>query len=356
MKRSLLAVSLVALCLAPQAPAPACCPAPPFGVPAVNADQTVIIIWDAATKTEHFIRKASFKSDADDFGFLIPSPSQPELNESGNEAFPFLEKLTEPRIHYLPRLTCPFACASAPVGLCASPEVRVLEEKMVAGFHASVLEASSGDALVDWLKVHGYAFSPEVKAWAQPYIDAGWKITALKVAKTQDGKIDRTVSASSLRMSFKSDRPLFPYREPDSTNSAKILGAQDRLLRIFFLAETKYAGELTKDVPWTGKIVWANKLQQADWKRTLELLHLPLNTGPAECWLTEFEDHWPYRVMPADVYFSPAHDQKTVNRPDQWVRAKTYWPTDAMVYAIAAVVFVPSLVRVVRRKTVRTRQ
>jgi hypothetical protein len=68
-------------------PAPACCPAPPSGKAVVNADQTVLIIWDAATKTEHFIRQASFKSEADDFGFLVPSPTQPELDESGNEAF-----------------------------------------------------------------------------------------------------------------------------------------------------------------------------------------------------------------------------------------------------------------------------
>ena len=69
-------------------PAPACCPAPPSGRPVVNADKTVILIWDAATKTQHFIRQASFKSEADDFGFLVPTPTQPELNESGNAAFP----------------------------------------------------------------------------------------------------------------------------------------------------------------------------------------------------------------------------------------------------------------------------
>jgi hypothetical protein len=51
---------------------PACCPVPPSGKPVVNADQTVIMIWDAATKTQHFIRQASFKSAADDFGFLVP--------------------------------------------------------------------------------------------------------------------------------------------------------------------------------------------------------------------------------------------------------------------------------------------
>jgi hypothetical protein len=83
--------------------APACCPVPPAGKPVVNADQTVIIIWDAATKTEHFIRRASFQSEANDFGFLVPTPSRPELQESGNEALPFLQKLTEPETQKLPR-------------------------------------------------------------------------------------------------------------------------------------------------------------------------------------------------------------------------------------------------------------
>ena len=58
-------------------PTSACCPAPPSGKPVVNADQTVLMIWDGATKTQHFIRQASFKSEADDFGFLVPTPTQP---------------------------------------------------------------------------------------------------------------------------------------------------------------------------------------------------------------------------------------------------------------------------------------
>ncbi|HTU21342.1 MAG TPA: hypothetical protein VMG10_25030, partial [Gemmataceae bacterium] len=63
---SLTAVVVAALLEA--SPTPACCPAPPSGKPVVNADQTVILIWDPVTKMEHFIRKASFKSAADDFG------------------------------------------------------------------------------------------------------------------------------------------------------------------------------------------------------------------------------------------------------------------------------------------------
>jgi hypothetical protein len=77
-------------------PGRSCCPVFRIGQPVVNADQTVILIRDPATKTEHFIRQASFKSEADDFGFLIPSPSRPELEESANGAFDYFRKLTEP--------------------------------------------------------------------------------------------------------------------------------------------------------------------------------------------------------------------------------------------------------------------
>jgi hypothetical protein len=319
-----------------------------LGKPVVNADQTVIILWDAATKTEHFIRRASFKSDADDFGFLVPTPAQPVLSESGDAAFPLLQKLTEPEKQKVRRpsggMGCGCAASKAP-GLAAPQAVRVLEEKVVAGFKAVVLEASSANALVNWLKDNGYAFSPAVEAWAKPYIESGWKITALKVAKSEDDKDKKSVAASALRMSFKTDRPLFPYREPDPKGSAEALDAKRRLLRIYFLAEARYQGELTKETPWTGRVAWAGKLSAEERKRTLELLRLPETTGPAEWWLTEFEDDWPYRVAPADVYFSRAADQGTVKRPPIVEYISSSWPTDVMVYALAAVVVVPPLLR-----------
>src|SRR5262249_26695477 len=146
---------------------------------------------------------------------------------------------------------------------CAVPpswSVQVLEEKRVAGFNAAVLEASSAEALTGWLKEHDYAYSPEIQAWAKPYVEAGWKITAFKVAKDKDAREKKSVSAAALRMSFKTERPLFPYREPDPSKDAAVLGAKHRLLRIYFIADARYSGELTKEAPWTGKVAWSNKL------------------------------------------------------------------------------------------------
>jgi hypothetical protein len=336
-------------------PTPACCPCPPpSGKPVVNADQTVILIWDAATKTQHFIRKASFKSEADDFGFLVPSPTTPELNESGNEAFPVLQKLTEPERQKLrrPSGTIGCGCASSPhpaAGLAKQEEVRVLQEKLVAGFHAVVLEADSAEVLVRWLKENGYAFSPEVQAWAKPYVDAKWKITALKVAKSADARDTQKVTASALRITFKTDRPLFPYREPNPEKAAVALGARHRLLRIYFIADAKYQGAMDGDPGWTGRIAWAGKVKAEDRARTLALLNLPANTGPAEWWLTEFEDDWPYRSAPADVYFSRSRDQDAVQRPPIIEYVSSSWPEDGMVYVLAVTLVAPPLLRRLRR-------
>jgi hypothetical protein len=228
--------------------------------------------------------------------------------------------------------------------------VRVLEQKLVAGFHAAVLEADTADVLNDWLTKNGYIFSPEVKAWAKPYVDGGWKFTALKIAKGPDGKQNRSVAAAALRLSFQTDRPLFPYREPDTTAAAAALGARDRLLRIYFIGDGRFKGELTKDMPWTGKVAWCNKLAADDRRKVIEQLKLPETTGPAEWWMTEFEDRWPYKVAPADVYFSRDDNQDTVKRPPIIEYVQATWPTDVTVYALAVALFAPVFRRRMRRE------
>ena len=150
------------------------------------------------------------------------------------------------------------------------------------------------------------------------------------------------MAAGALRLSFHSDRPLFPYREPDSKSAVETLGAKSRLLRIYFIADARYDGELTKDAPWTGHVAWTNKMAPDDRKRTLELLTLPETSGPTQWWLTEFEDLWPYRVAPADLYFTQSDNQNPVARLPVIEYASSWLPDDVTFYAIAAVVLVPT--------------
>ena len=273
----------------------------------VNADQSVIMIWDAARQEQHFIRQANFKTDAADVGFIVPSPSRPTLASAGKAAIPRLEEITAPRVRQGFSIGC---SASIPVNSLSFSSVRVIEEKRVAGYDATVLTAESGADLVAWLQAHDYSYSPDVAAWAQPYLGGGWHFTALKVAK--DGGAEE-IKAAALRISFRTERPLFPYREPASSAAAQRLGVKDRLLRIYFISEARYRADVAGK-SWSGMVVWSGDITQHR-SALLADLKMPAVTLPGNWWLTEFEDHWPYEQAAGDVYFSRDSSQKTKTRP-----------------------------------------
>jgi hypothetical protein len=309
-------LATVTLCAAGIQSTLACCALGRAGEPVVNADQTVLLIWDPRTKTEHLIRKASFKAEGDDFGFLVPTPSRPQLSESGNEVFPRLAEITRPRSKPSLGIGCSAASNAYP---SLQAGVTVIERKVVAGFDAAVLSASSASALTGWLKTNGYHYTPEVEAWAAPYVRDGWMLTALRVAKRSASKDAASVEAGALRITFQTDRPLFPYREPDSREAASKVGISSRLLRLYFISESRYAGTLDGTDSWSGKAVWSNALPAAEKETLLGLLKLPPSSGPAQWWLTEFEDRWPYGIAPGDLYFAPARTQAPVLR---WADAR----------------------------------
>ena len=333
--------------------ASACAPAPPLNKPVAIADEVAIIILDQAAKTEHFIRRASFHTEAHDFGFLVPTPAKPTLAEAGDDAFTELARITAPRVvtrsRPAPGLSCGCAMAPPPAGLAAP--VRVLEEKRVAGYDAVVLEADAPDALSRWLKEHGYEFSPALADWAAPYVKAGWKVTAFKVAK--ESPEAPAVATSAVRMTFQTDRPFFPYREPASQAPSQAtagLPSTSRMLRVFFLGEKKVEGVLGEGNPsWPGSVAWANQLSGEDREKLLQLLKLPKETPPASWWLTEFEDPSSPRPGTADVYFSTSADQAPKEREPHIEYVSRTMP-DFMCYALAGYMAFPYVVRRLRRK------
>src|ERR1019366_1800467 len=106
----------------------------PPGRPVVFGDQTNIIIWDTTHRTEHFIRNANFRSGADNFGFIAPTPGKPHLNEASNQAFYTLANLAP---------VSSFAAGGMRGGgfgeAARSASVQVIQEADVAGFHATTL-------------------------------------------------------------------------------------------------------------------------------------------------------------------------------------------------------------------------
>src|SRR4051794_29269888 len=95
---ALVAPALTLLVLSSGAPTRACAPVSSSGTHVAVATESALIIWDEKAKKQHFIRRAAFDTKVPYFGFLVPTPTQPELAEAPDEVFTRLEEWTRPEV------------------------------------------------------------------------------------------------------------------------------------------------------------------------------------------------------------------------------------------------------------------
>lgn len=314
-------LGVLALALArPQQEARSCAPAFARGKSVSIASESALIVWDEKTRTEHFIRRGTFDTAAADFGFLVPTPTEPDLGEASDAIFETLARWTAPRVE-VRRVTVPrggHATKMAfPGGMAPAPTVEVLGQQRVAGLDAVKLRVNSPDgakALTEWLKKHGYSTRPALEEWLKRYVADGWVITAFKIAQPDSTR--SRVSTQALRMSFKvpeGQQPYYPYREPEDMRT----GARPtpRLLRLYVLSNERVAGMLGNG-PWVSQTMWAKPLPGAKVKEELLApLKLELDRGEEwSPWLTQFDDGTSPRYGVEEVTFDRSADQTEVEQ------------------------------------------
>ena len=253
MRKSIVLILILAISGA--SPLFACAPAPHAGERVDVVEEAAVIVWDPATKTQHFIRRATFQGNARDFGFLVPTPAAPQLAAVDDDIFETLQdKTRRPTVERTRREIDWSYFTQEKEGatmVTAGAPVEVVQTAKVAGYEAVVLDASDAKALADWLRQHDYATTPELETWLEAYVRQRWMITAFKIDKAQSD----TARTEAVRMSFTTERPFFPYREPPSPNS-------NRVLRIFFLGPERVTGTIGTDF-WAGIPEWSATIDDA---------------------------------------------------------------------------------------------
>lgn len=206
--------------------------------------ETSIIIWDQEEKVEHFIRKAEFGGPAGHFGFIFPSPTQPfRIEVADEEVFGVLESL---KPH-------PFTMGCAGGDMAKSAEaggVEVLEQKRVGDYDVTVLKATDGDAMGDWLSKNGHRMRQAMVPWFDHYAKKDWVFTAFKYAGK--GKLE----TKAVAISFKAETPHYPYRMPDDTFE----GGHHRPLDLFVVSQTEMDGCHNDGSTWPGEKQWTSEL------------------------------------------------------------------------------------------------
>lgn len=181
-------------------------PSPDYWI--YETDQKAVIVHE--NNVETLIVSIRFEGDAKDFAWIIPTPSQPEVDKAPFNIFESLEKLTQIAVDY--GYIRPLGMESA-VPLKRS--VEVLEQKKVDIYEITVLKATDKNALYDWLKENDYRYPESGKYILDSYINNKWVFTAVKInaesLEAAENQLRQGI-ATPLRFVFNSSKIVYPLK------------------------------------------------------------------------------------------------------------------------------------------------
>jgi len=218
MKRIFLIVALSFVLLIPPAARADGVIMPPPDRNVTQASQKALIVYQDGV--EDLILSIQFYGDAAEFGWVVPVPAKPEIDEAKDELFEKLGELTRPKKDLLDKIKGESRYRG--IGMMEAgalgkgeEEVTVVETKRVGILDVSVLESRSSRALLGWLDDNGYQL-PVAGRRAEPipedeeptrinrplqiiqeYLDDGWyfvvaKINAEFLASSPEGAEEET--------------------------------------------------------------------------------------------------------------------------------------------------------------------
>ncbi len=275
--------------------------------------QKAFITWVPEEKLESFTVQPKFEGNAVDFGMVIPTPSQPKLDEMPRDFFKdlaiytILLPLPEPIYTGLEPVPESAAAPGKGGGLRTSegpPDmhgVKVLEAGVVGSLDYKIITAETPDGLYVWLKENGYVYSGD-EATLGFYVEKRWFFTVMKIDPQQmkrnaDGSYLGEVTPT--RFTFTSEQCIYPLKitqisVKDKTDALLYVQAPQQMdlqgdlswkhsFRVMWLtymlgcgADAEQQKELTTRQQWvnekmakdpayeTTKLEWARKLGEAD--------------------------------------------------------------------------------------------
>lgn len=260
------------------------------------ASEQAIIVWEPESQTETFIRTANFEGQGADFGFIVPTPTEPELSEVTPGVYSVLDLILSKRFPP-PSPTGNLRGGGGGFGGGkGTGHVEVVKEQTVSGMKATVLKATDTRALELWLANNDYVATPEIIDWTEFYVANNYYLTAFKIERKPDSE---RIKSATVKMVFRTKVPYYPYREPRGQGRK----SGSRSLAVYFLAPwLAKARYMNSSQAWEASRKDVDDMDQDESKRFTDVAKMDLSETPAEPRFTYFLDT--NRIRPdRDVIF-----------------------------------------------------
>lgn len=268
---------------------------PPEPYPVFETGQKALMIYDGGV--EDLVLSVSFKGDASEFGWIIPTPNKPEVSKVDTSVFRRLEDFTDPKQTLLEKLKDATPSINYYAGVDTvkesaanqenALEVEVIEEDTLGMYDYAVLKANKVEDLKTWMDEHGFVLptshenkypndymwqdtdldsQTNEKAWSealpifQSYIDSGWYLVTVKINNSfvDFSGVEKQLSdgnISPLRLRFETTDIVFPMK-------LTALGRQSLRVETYVVAEKKIELENYKNANFT--TFYAGKMKKED--------------------------------------------------------------------------------------------
>lgn len=271
-------------------------------VPSLAVEQT-LIVFDAEQELEHFVRQVVIRDPSPGFGFVVPVPEQPTVTKVKKSPFETLARQFPPSSG----LSIRPGRGGGGLASAGAPAVTVLSKERVGSFTAFVLAATDSAALEHWLKDNQLVVPPETRTWLDHYVELGFYFAALRY-EHDSAKVDKGVtSAETLRITFKTPLPFYPYYEP---THAKAAGAE-RDLVVWLVSARDYVPVSLASAgaapAWKRPLLqhYSRNVTRAELETLLDPELTKLLPGPSRLQLQVFEDQKLSRAGFGDIVMVP---------------------------------------------------
>jgi hypothetical protein len=165
-----------------------------------------------ADGVEELVLSAQFEGAGEDFAWLVPLPSPPEIRLVERETFAMLDSAT--------RVPDRGKSSSYGYAFSKADDERAVElaQYVADVFDIAVFTDGDGEGLSGWLAERGYQLPGNAGPILDDYIGRGWSIAAVSIAPTAEGvdaALVETVPSGTVRpvlFRFASEEPVYPLR------------------------------------------------------------------------------------------------------------------------------------------------